>query len=189
MTQFEINYTATHCVEWPRIKVLHNSKLIKDVTCDGDPITFSVEDTRENLLQLHWYNKTQRHTQSIDGKITADQTFELGLLRVDGILLENWFFTDGFYEPNYFKGFVNAHQQSRTNTPLETRLPSQNIWHFPGTYFFKEWHGEFWDWYYKTKIGKEVVGFTDKDPERIAKYRGTLDPCTDLVDKLKELIK
>ena len=36
---------------------------------------------------------------------------------------------------------------------------------------------------------KEVVKFTEKDPERIEKYRGTLDPCTDLVHKLREFIK
>ena len=138
---------------------------------------------------IHWYNKKQRHTKATEGKIIQDQTFNMGLLRVDGILLENWFFTDGYYEPQYFKGYVEAHKQSRTNTPLETRLPSQNIWHFPGVYYFKEWKGDFWNWYYDTKIGKEVVKFTDKDPERIAKYRGTLDPCTDLVAKLKELIQ
>lgn len=189
MNTFEINYSSTHCVEWPKIKVIHNGKIISDIVCDGDKFNFDIIPEEKNVIALNWYNKTQRHTKAVEGKIFQDQTFKMGILRADGILLENWFFTDGYYEPRYFKGYVEAHKQNRTNTPLETRLPSQNVWHFPGIYYLKEWQGDFWDWYYDTKIGKEVVQFTDKDPERIAKYRGTLDPCTDLVGKLKELIK
>ena len=38
------------------------------------------------------------------------------------------------------------------------------------------------------KQDKEVIKFLDKDPERINKFRGSLDPCFDLVGKIKELI-
>lgn len=189
MVNFEINYKATYCVEWPKIKVIHNGREIMDVDCNNNSFSFDIDQQQQNKLELFWYNKTQRHTQSSNGKIIKDQIFELGIVRVDGILIEDWFTTDGYYKPNYFKGYLEQHKNNRTNFPLEEKLPSQNIWHFPGTYYFKEWTGNWWDWYYETKIPKEVVKFTDKDPERIAKYRGTLDPCTDLVDKLKELIK
>ena len=189
MVNFEINYDATYCVEWPNLRVVHNGKQIADVVCDKNKFDFTLKQEEQNLLELHWTNKTERHTKSEDGKIMEDQTFTMGLIRVDGILIENWFFTDGYYVPNYFKGFVESHVKNRTNYPLAEKLPSQKIWHFPGTYYFQKWEGDFWDWYYNTKIGKEVVRFTDKDPERIAKYRDTLDPCTDLVAKLKELIK
>ena len=189
MINFEIQYTATHCIEWPKIKVAHNGDTVADIVCDNDRFTFSLDQAEQNKIELHWYNKTQRHTKTQGGEIVEDQSFKMGLIRVDGILIESWFFNDGHYEPKYFKGFIENHQKSRTNFPLEEKLPSQNIWHFPGTYFLKEWKGDFWNWYYDTKIDKEVVKFMDKDPERIAKYRGTLDPCTDLVNKLKELIK
>jgi len=189
MIEFEINYKATNCIEWPKLKVLHNGHQLLDTVCDNDKFNFSVEEERVNELEFFWYNKTQKHTKYADGNILEDQTFHLGIIRVDNVLIEDWFFTDGYYKPNYFKGFVEMHRKSRTNFPLEEKLPSQNIWHFPGTYYFKHWDGNFWDWYYDTKIKKEVVKFVDKDPERIAKYRGTLDPCTDLVRKLRDLIK
>jgi hypothetical protein len=189
MLDFEITYKSSFCVQWPKIRVLHNEKVIDEILCDQTKLQFSIEPEAENSLSLQWVNKTQKHTKIDNGKIVQDQTFELGIVRVDGILIEDWFITDGYYKPNYFKGYLEQHKNNRTNFPLEEKLPSQKIWHFPGTYYFKEWTGNWWDWYYETKIPKEVVKFTDKDPERIAKYRGTLDPCTDLVDKLKELIK
>ena len=189
MVNFEINYRSTYCIEWPKIKVIHNGQQVLDTVCDCKNFSFDVDEQDENRLELFWYNKTQKHTKSINGEIVSDQTFELGLIRVDSILIEDWFITDGYYVPSYFKGFVEQHKDKRANFPLQEKLPSQMIWHFPGTYFLKEWQGNWWDWYYDTKIQKEVVNFTDKDPERIAKYRGTLDPCTDLVNKLKELIK
>lgn len=189
MVNFEINYTSTHCVEWPNLIISHNGKQIANIICDKNQLSFSVPQSEKNLLEINWCNKTERHTKVKNGDIVEDQTFKVGIIRVDGILIEDWFFTDGYYAPNYFESFIQMHKNNRTNFPLEDKLFSQKIWHFPGTYYFKKWEGNFWDWYYNTKIGKEVVKFTDKDPERIAKYRGTLDPCTDLVAKLKELIK
>ena len=47
---------------------------------------------------------------------------------------------------------------------------------------------DFWDWYFKEKQNKEVIKFLDKDPDRIHKFRGSLDPCEDLVTKIKQLI-
>ena len=180
MINFEFNYKATHCVEWPKLKIFHNSNPVLDVVCDSNNFQFSIEEQERNKLEFFWYNKTQKHTLHENGKILKDQTFELGVIRADNILIEDWFMTDGFYKPHYFKGFVDSHKKERTNFPLLEELPSQKIWHFPGKYYFKEWHGTWWDWYYKTKTQKEVVKFTEKDPERIEKYRGTLDPCTDL---------
>ena len=87
MTNFEINYTATFCVEWPNLKVFHNSKQVADVICDNNKFNFVVEGTDQNLLELHWGNKTEKHTKARDGKIIEDQTFTIGAIRVDGIFL------------------------------------------------------------------------------------------------------
>ena len=70
----------------------------------------------------------------------------------------------------------------------DAKLKSQLIWHFPGVFSFPIFPKNFWDWYYEQKQSKEVIKFLDKDPERITKFRGSLDPCTELVQKIKELI-
>ena len=189
MLNFEITYKSTFSVQWPKIKVYNNDKLIKEIECNNNKFTFSIEPDDKNKLIFDWYNKTEKHTKTTNGSITQDQTFELINIRADSIQLENWIMTEGTYEPRYFKGFIKQCQEQRINYPLEKRLKSQLIWHFPGQFIFLEFYKEFWDWYYVNKIQKEVVKFTNKDPERIFKYRGSLDPCTDLVKKLKELIK
>ena len=51
-----------------------------------------------------------------------------------------------------------------------------------------EFENNFWDWYFRVKQDKEVIKFLDKDPDRIHKFRGSLDPCEDVVAKIKELI-
>ena len=96
--------------------------------------------------------------------------------------------TEGTYEPRYFKGFIKQCKEQRINYPLVKRLKSQLIWHFPGQFIFLEFYKDFWDWYFNEKQDKEVIKFLDKDPERINKFRGSLDPCSDLVGKIKELI-
>ena len=67
-------------------------------------------------------------------------------------------------------------------------MKSQLIWHFPGCFTLPKFVDDFWDWYFKEKQNKEVIKFLDKDPDRIHKFRGSLDPCEDLVTKIKQLI-
>jgi hypothetical protein len=188
MIEFELTYKSTRSVDWPRINILHNDMLIGQKTCDQNKFTFRIDAQEKNIIKLDWVNKTQKHTITEGDKIIKDQTFELCNVRVDGIQIENWFLTEGLYSPRYFKGYIEQRAQSRINTPLDKVIKSQLIWHFPGTFTFMEFDKDFWNWYFKLKQDKEVIKFLDKDPERVHKFRGSLDPCDDLVQKIKELI-
>ena len=42
MVNFEINYKATYCVEWPKIKVIHNGREIMDVDFSDGGAVFTV---------------------------------------------------------------------------------------------------------------------------------------------------
>lgn len=181
-------YCTPHfCGQWPVIKVILNNKEINtfQVTEENPNITVNLKLEEQNNLKINYFNKKEKHTAYKDGAILQDQYLSLDCIRIDDILVETWLLTEGYYEPDYFPGYL----KSTHNQKLDTKLKSQLIWHFPGTFSFPTFTKNFWDWYYVNKIQKEVVKFTDKDPERIFKYRGSLDPCTEIVKKLKELIK
>tara|TARA_A100001515_G_C4479915_1_gene179714 strand:- start:5 stop:571 length:567 start_codon:yes stop_codon:yes gene_type:complete len=188
MIEFEFTYKATCSLDWPKLNLLHNDTFIEKIECNKDKFTWHIEPQDKNVLKLDWVNKTEQHTIMQNGKITQDQTFELLNIRVDGIQIENWFMTEGVYSPRYFKGFLQQHKDARKNQPLSSEIKSQLIWHFPGTFTFMEFENDFWDWYFRVKQDKEVIKFLDKDPDRIHKFRGSLDPCEDVVAKIKELI-
>lgn len=188
MIEFEFTYKATCSLDWPKLNLLHNDTFIEKIECNKDKFTWPIDPQDKNVLKLDWVNKTEQHTIMQNGKITQDQTFELLNIRVDGIQIENWFMTEGVYSPRYFKGFLQQHKDARKNQPLSSEIKSQLIWHFPGTFTFMEFENDFWDWYFRVKQDKEVIKFLDKDPDRIHKFRGSLDPCEDVVAKIKELI-
>ena len=133
-------------------------------------------------MKINYFNKKEKHTAHKDGVILQDQYLNLNFIRIDDILIEPWVLTDGYYEPEYFPGYLKCIHKP------DTKLKSQLIWHFPGNFCFPTFTKNFWDWYFEQKQKKEVIKFLDKDPERITKFRGSLDPCTDLVQKIKELI-
>ncbi len=188
MINFEITYESTFCEEWPKIQVIHNDTVVKDVECDKDKFTFVLAPYKSNIIKLDWYNKNETHTKIENGVTIEDQTFKIKNIRVDDIQIETWFWTEGYYEPRYFKGFIQQHNDTRQNYPLEKTMKSQLIWHFPGCFTLPKFVDDFWDWYFKEKQNKEVIKFLDKDPDRIHKFRGSLDPCKDLVTKIKQLI-
>ena len=57
MINFEFNYKATHCLEWPKLKIFHNSNPVLDVVCDSNNFQFSIEEQEHNKLEFFWYNK------------------------------------------------------------------------------------------------------------------------------------
>lgn len=188
MLNFEITYKSSFCVQWPKIQVLHNDNRIKEIECDQTKFSFSIELEEQNTLSLRWVNKSQRHTKTDNGKIVQDQTFELVNIRIDGIQIEKWFWTDAHYTPKYFDGFLKQYKDQRRNEPLPEKIKSQLIWHFPGTFIFTSFPLDFWGWYFEMKQDKEVIKFLDKDPDRINKFRGSLDPCVELVNKIKKFL-
>ena len=188
MLKFEITYKSSFCVQWPKVQVFHNGKGVKEIDCDQTKFSFFIEPEDQNTLSLRWVNKTQRHTKTDNGKIVQDQTFELVNIRIDDIQIEEWFWTDGHYFPKYFDGFLKNYKDQRRNEILPERTRSQLIWHFPGTFTFSSFPLNFWDWYFDLKQEKEVIKFLDKDPERVNKFRGSLDPCFDLVNDIKKFL-
>lgn len=184
MLNFQITYKSSFCYEWPKINIYNNNILIKEVECDKNQFTFNFIPQEKNNLIFHWFNKIEKHTKFNNEKIIQDQTFELVNLRVDNIQVESWLLTDCYYEPNYFRGFINQNKDIN----LEKKLQSQLIWHFPGKFVFQEFPKDFWNFYFYKKQDKEIIKFLDKDPDRIHKFRGSLDPCKNLVKKIKELI-
>jgi hypothetical protein len=86
------------------------------------------------------------------------------------------------YHPRYFDGFL----QHCPDAPKEITAPYQ--FNFPGTISWA-WENNFWDWYFKQKNQLEVINFLDQDPDRVWKFRGSLDPCEDLVSKIKQVLK
>tara|TARA_Y100001937_G_scaffold128767_1_gene207767 strand:- start:4803 stop:5369 length:567 start_codon:yes stop_codon:yes gene_type:complete len=188
MLKFEITYKSSFCGEWPKIEIKNNNHLIAEVECDDRQFLFDIDPQNTNHLTFEWFNKSQKHTRTNNGKIVEDQTFELCNIRIDGIQIEEWFWTDGFYQPRYFDGFLQQYKDQRRNEILPTEIKSQLIWHFPGIFKFTAFPLDFWDWYFNIKQEREVIKFLDKDPDRIHKFRGSLDPCNELVGKIKNFL-
>jgi hypothetical protein len=178
-------YCTPHfCSQWPKIKVILNNKEINtfEITEETPSAIVNLELEEQNNLEINYYNKKEEHTTHINGVILQDQYLNLDFIRIDNILIEPWVLTDGYYNPKYFAGYLK-----HVSNP-EEKIKSQLIWHFPGIFSFPIFPKNFWDWYYEQKQSKEVIKFLDKDPDRINKFRGSLDPCTELVQKIKELI-
>lgn len=188
MLRFQITYNSSFCGEWPRLHVKNNAILITDIKCNTNQFEFEIDPSNTNSITLDWYNKTQTHTKSNKTGIIEDQTFELTNIRVDGIQIEEWVWTSGYYIPRYFKGFLKQHQEQRKNEMLPEKIKSQLVWHFPGTFELPVFPMDFWNWYFEEKQKNEVIKFLDKDPDRIHKFRGSLDPCEDLVEKIKSYL-
>ena len=188
MIRFQITYKSTFCRQWPKLRVRNNKALITEIECRGDKFEFEIGPVASNKITLDWFNKTERHTESNLKGIINDQTFEILNVRADGIQIEDWFWTDGYYVPRYFEGFMKQHKEQRKNEPLSQKIKSQLLWHFPGTFEFPEFTSDFWGWYFDIKQKKEVIKFLDKDPDRIHKFRGSLDPCEELVGHIKKYL-
>lgn len=186
--KFTCDFNSTFSVEWPKIKIIHNDKTINDIVCDSPQITFYIEPKKTNNVQIYYYNKRQNHTIIEDGKIKQDQSLELANIRVDDILLEKWFINDGHYRPFYFPKYIQQLRDKRINQSPPEILPSQRIWHFPGKFQLPVFGDDFFDWYFASYRDKEIDLGSHVDPNREMKFRGSLDPCTELADSLRKYI-
>jgi hypothetical protein len=144
--------------------------------------TIDIAVPDEQSLILDFYSKSESDTVIKDGQIVADTQFKILTAWCDGILLENWFNNITVYRPNYFKGFL----QHCPDAPAEIISPYQ--FNFPGTISWS-WQDNFWDWYFEKKNSHEVINFIDQDPDRAWKFRGSLDPCEDLVSQIKQVLE
>jgi hypothetical protein len=171
-------------VEPPMIKIYHNQNLILDCVVENQNqwVDFEISLESVNQLTLDFYNKKPEHT-IVDGqgKITQDLWLELNQIRFDDILLQSWFLNDGWYEPRYFKDFL----ENFPNQP--EKLPSQRIWHFPGKYTIN-FSNPFWPWYSNNRKHYSKKINVDKDQERWENYSGSFDSHQDLINEIYNLI-
>jgi hypothetical protein len=176
MLTFTLLTEARHGQNGPRIRSNNIDVLLPVGRSTTD---ISIEDTGSFVIDF--YNKTEKDTIVEQGQIVADTEFRIIDVWCDGILLESWFKNISVYRPNYFEGFLK-HQP---DAPKEIVSPYQ--FNFPGTISWT-WNNKFWDWYFVTKNEREVIKFLDQDPDRVWKFRGSLDPCEDLVTKIKQVL-
>jgi hypothetical protein len=144
--------------------------------------TFDIAVEDSNSLVLDFYSKTESDTLVDHGRIIADTEFKILHVWCDGIRLETWFRNSAVYRPIYFDGFL----QNCPDAPLEITAPYQ--FNFPGTISWT-WDNNFWDWYFEQKNQFEVINFLDQEPDRIWKFRGSLDPCEDIVSKIRQVLE
>lgn len=143
-------------------------------------ISVNVQDV--GSLDLDFFSKTETDTLfDSQGNIIGDTEFRIETVWCDGIRLEPWFNHSCEYTPRYFSGFLSQFPDSPATivAPYQFNFPGQLHW---------AWTGDFWEWYFVEKNNREVINFLDKDPDRVWKFRGSLDPCEDLVAKLKALL-
>lgn len=165
----------------PEIKVITSpeEKTLKFV--DGESF-IDFDNFDYSGLKLDFFSKTEFDTILDDkGNIVEDTEFRIADIWANGIKLEKWFLHDAVYKPKYFKGFL----EKFPDADLEIKSPYQ--FNFPGTIEWN-WQGDFWDWYFEEKNNREVINFLDKDQDRVWKFKGSLDPCEDIIEKLKELL-
>jgi hypothetical protein len=177
---------GTHSVEWPQLEVVVNnvSAGIQEIQTHSE-IDFDIDLSQEqNHIEIRYVNKKEHHTVVENGEIISDQSVELIQLRLNDILLDDWFITTGHYSPNYFEGFKTL------NPNAPDTLKSQMIWHFPGSFIFVPVPNKnnFWFWYRDQRRYIHVKQYNNKDQYREENYVGSLDPLEDLIKEIKHVI-
>lgn len=184
---FEFEFRATCGRTWPSFSILINNFQVSTHTVTDRDRVFSADlffDNDRNHVNLNYFNKHERETVVDNNLIVADQTLELLNIRVDGIQMEPWFWTDHYYLPHYFSGF----KKQNPNAP-ET-LPSQLIWHFPGRFRMMNLPAgrDFWSWYQSERTRRVLSTLIDPTGQ----IRSNHDPMSaedqQLIAEIKKLI-
>jgi hypothetical protein len=176
MLEFTFTTRSSHGRNPPKIKCGDDIIVIPE---GSGKITFSVPDSE--LIEFDFFNKVESDTIIENGIIVADSEFKFETAWCNNIKLESWFVLECNYYPRYFSGFVDQFP----NAPTEIKDPYQ--FNFPGRITWT-WQGNFWDWYFIQRNQRTVINFLDKDPDRVWKFNGSLDPCDDLLKKIREII-
>lgn len=184
---FEFEFRATRGVNWPSFSVLVNNFQVSTHTITDRDRTVSVDlyfDSGVNNINLYYYSKHQYETVVSNGVIVADQTLELVNMRVDGIQLEPWFWTDHYYLPQYFQGYKKQFPDA------PERLPSQLIWHFPGRYRMMDLpnSNDFWKWYQQERTQRVLKSLVDPTGQIRANHEPLDSEDQQLIKEIKKLI-
>lgn len=165
----------------PRVRFLHNATVICEHEIAGEKIwiDFDIHPEHDNQVSIDFYNKRPKHTQTdAQGNIISDMNCVLHQIRVDDILLENWFIDNGAYRPRYF--------QPSSDDPEQ--VASQRIWHYPGLYQLSAFPQNFWEWYHHQRQLHIHLENMDVDLHRWEKFVGSPELYPELVKEIKELI-
>lgn len=165
----------------PKIDVI--SSPVKNILTIPEGTSYNSFLIRDSgSLVLDFFNKKESDTiTDSNGNIIKDTEFRITNIWVNNIKLESWFLTNAVYKPRYFSGFL----KNNPNSEKEIQSPYQ--FNFPGIIEWS-WKTPFWDWYFLEKNNNEIIKFLDKDQDRVWKFRGSLDPCDDLIGNIKKLL-
>jgi hypothetical protein len=178
--KFCFEFTPSQGLTWPTVSVAYGDQLYNNlVVQDQTPIEISFSNSATDLKIF--YHKTPNETVVENEKIVKDQCLQLNRVWVDDVLMEPWFVTEGCYFPEYFAGI----KEQFPDWPQE--LPSQLIWHFPGTYKIRLGH-PFWPWYSQQRKKFSGIQHTDKDNERWENWSGSHNAHQDLVQEIYRLL-
>ena len=177
MLEFSFQTVTKYGKTAPQIRCEENIIVVPE---GSGIIKLQVAETEK--LVLDFFSKTEQDTVVVDGAIVADTEFRFDSAWCDGIKLEPWFINESLYIPRYFSGFLTQFP----NAP--SQITGAYQFNFPGIIMW-QWQGNFWDWYFEQRNSRRVINFLDKDPDRVWKFNGSLDPCDDLVQKIREVIE
>ena len=184
---FEFKFNPQPGLTWPRIFILVNNYQINTFEINSKDTSASVTvdfDRAPNNISIGYFNKYESETVIEDGKIVRDQSLELLSVHADDILLEPWFWTDHYYYPSYFQGYL----KSNPDAPKEQR--SQLVWHFPGRYMIMNLPNsqDFWSWYQEQRTQRVLSNLVDPTGQIRNNHRGISDEDLQLIKEIKQTL-
>jgi len=184
---FEFKFNPQPGVTWPRIFILVNNYQINTFEINSKDTSASVTvDFAQvpNNISIGYFNKYESETVLEDGKIVRDQSLELLSVHADDILLESWFWTDHYYYPSYFQGYL----RSNPDAPKEQR--SQLVWHFPGRYMIMNLPNsqDFWSWYQEQRTQRVLSTLVDPTGQIRDNHRSISDEDLQLIKEIKQTL-
>jgi hypothetical protein len=137
-----------------------------------------------NNISIGYYNKYESETVLEHGKIVRDQSLELVSVYDDDILLEPWFWTDHYYYPSYFQGYLRANPDA----PKTQR--SQLVWHFPGRYMIMNVPDSknFWPGDQEQRTQRVLSTLIDPTGQIRDNHRGVSDEDLQLIKEIKQTL-
>lgn len=184
--KFTVIAQGTHSIEWPKIQLLVNGQNCgQHEIHNQSEVDFDINlDQPMNIIEIAYINKQQNHTVFDQGQIVQDQLLEICQVRLDNILLDHWFLTQGHYYPHYFEGFLQQCPDANR------KIRSQLIWHFPGRFVFESVPSakDFWLWYRDQRRYIHIRKYSNKAQYREEGYIGSFDPLIDLISDIERLI-
>ena len=184
---FEFKFNPQPGVSWPKIFILVNNVQIDtfEITHQRPSASVSVDFNQvPNNISIGYYNKYESETVLEHGKIVRDQSLELLSVYADDILLEPWFWTDHYYYPSYFQGYL------RTNPDAPREQRSQLVWHFPGRYMIMNLPNSknFWPWYQEQRTQRVLSTLIDPTGQIRDNHRGVSDEDLELIKEIKQTL-